>query len=350
LIYWRRDPARLLEDIRESQPTLFSSVPRVWEKIYTAANSGIAEQPAFRRAAFSWSLRVGHRVRELQRNGGTPGRLLVAQHRIADRLVLSKVRDLFGGRVELAVSSAAPIAREVLDFFDACGIVLLEVWGMTEVCGAGAGNTENAMKLGTVGRPIPGVEMRVAPDGELLARGPIVFGGYFKNEKASRETLRDGWLATGDLGSIDADGFVTITGRKKDIIITSSGKNITAANIENALKQVRWISEAVVYGDNRPYLVSLLTLDPEEAPVLAKKLGVPADIGAMAGDDRVRTEIQTALDAVNQRFSRVEQIKHFAILERELSQQDEELTPTLKLKRNVVYEKFADIFDHLYAI
>ncbi len=349
LIYWQRDPARLLDDIKDSQPTLFSSVPRVWEKIYTAATSGIAEQPWLKRALFNWSLRVGHRVRELERSGGTPGRLLAAQHRIADRLVHSKVRELFGGRVELAVSAAAPIAHEVLDFFDACGIVLLEVWGMTELCGAGTVNTETAVKLGTVGRPMSDVEMRVAPDGELLARGPIVFAGYFKDEEATRETLPDGWLATGDLGSIDADGFVTITGRKKDIVITSSGKNITAPNIENALKQVRWISEAIVYGDNRPYLVAMLTLDADEAPKLAEKLGVPADIPTMAQDERVRAEIESAVVEVNQRFARIEQVKRFTILDRELTQQDGELTPTLKVKRNVVYTKFADTFDRLYA-
>ncbi len=348
LVYWTRDPARLLDDIREARPTYFSSVPRVWEKIYTAATSGIADQPRLKRVLFNWSLGVGRRVREHERRGAAPGRLLTAEHRIADRLVHQKVRDLFGGRVELAVTSAAPIAQEVLEFFDACGIMLLEAWGMTEMCGAGTLNTDRDMKMGTVGRPGSALEMRVAPDGELLARGPIVFAGYFKNEEATREALPEGWLATGDLGSIDTEGFVRITGRKKDIIITSSGKNITPANIENALKETRWISEAVVYGDNRPYLVALLTLDGEEALKLADQLGIPPDVAAMADDQRVRAEVQKALEAANSRFARIEQIKRFAILGRELTQEDGELTPTLKVKRAVVYRQFEDVFDSLY--
>jgi long-chain acyl-CoA synthetase len=348
LIYWNRDPARLLDDIKEARPTYFTSVPRVWEKIYTAATSGIADRPWPKRALFNWSLEVGHRLRERERGGAPPGRLLSAEHRLANRLVHQKVRDLFGGRVELAVTSAAPIAREVLEFFDACGIVVLEVWGMTEMCGAGTLNTDTKMKMGTVGKPGSALEMQVAPDGELLARGPIVFAGYFKNEEATREALPEGWLATGDLGSIDAEGFVAITGRKKDIIITSSGKNITPANIENALKETRWISEALVYGDNRPYLVALLTLDSDEAPELAEQLGTPPDVRAMATDERVRAEIQKTVDAVNARFARIEQIKRFAILDREMSQQHGELTPTLKVKRAFVYAQFKDLFDSLY--
>ena len=348
LIYWQRDPQRLLEDIRESRPTYFPSVPRVWEKIYTAATTGIADAPPHKRAIFHWALGVGRRARELERAGATPSRVQAAKLRLADRLVLSKVRDLFGGRLELAVTAAAPIAPEVIDLFDACGMLLLEAWGMTETCAAGTINTKAGIKIGTVGRPVPTLEMRVAPDGELLARGSNIFAGYFKDEEATAETLSDGWLATGDLASIDDDGFVRITGRKKDIIITSSGKNITASNIENALKQTRWISEAVVYGDRRPYVVAMLTLDAEEAPKLAEQLGVDADLAAMADDERVRAEIQEAVDAVNKRFARIEQIKRFAILDRELSQEHGELTPTLKVKRAVIYERFATLFDSMY--
>ena len=348
IIYWQRDTARLLEDIREARPTYFPSVPRVWEKIYTAATAGIAEQPRLKREMFRWALGVGHRVRELERIGGAPGQVLALQHRLADRLVLSKVRDLFGGRLELAVTAAAPISREVLEFFDACGVLLVEAWGMTETCAAGTINTDQEMKMGTIGRPVPTLEMRVADDGELLARGTNIFGGYFKNEEATRESLEDGWLATGDLGSIDAEGFVTITGRKKDIIITSSGKNVTVANIENALRQTRWISQAVVFGDNRPYLVALLTLEPDEAPKLAGQIGMTPDIATMARDERVRRELQRSVDAVNARFARIEQIKRFAILDRDLTQEDGEMTPTLKVKRAKVYEKFADVFAGLY--
>ncbi|HET8980932.1 MAG TPA: long-chain fatty acid--CoA ligase [Solirubrobacteraceae bacterium] len=348
IIYWQRDSARLLDDLREARPTYFPSVPRVWEKIYTAATAGIADQPRLKRELFRWALGVGHRVRELERIGGSPGRTLALQHQIADRLVLAKVRDLFGGRLELAVTAAAPIGHDVLEFFDSCGILLLEAWGMTETCAAGTINTDREMKMGTIGRPVPTLEMRVAEDGELLARGANIFTGYFKNEEATREALDDGWLATGDLGSIDPDGFVTITGRKKDIIITSSGKNVTVANIENALRETRWVSQAVVYGDNHPYLVALLTLDPDEAPKLAGQLGIAPDIAAMATDERVRSELQRHVDAVNARFARIEQIKRFAILDRDLTQEDGELTPTLKVKRAKVYEKFADVFEGLY--
>jgi long-chain acyl-CoA synthetase len=348
LIYWQRDPTKLVDDIRESRPTYLPSVPRVWEKIYTAATSGIAQQPRFKRTMVEWALRVGGRVRAIERSGRTPSRVLAAQHRLADHLVLSKVRDVLGGRLELAVTAAAPISPDVIEFFDACGIVLVEAWGMTETCAAGTINTDAQTKLGTVGRAVPGLEMRVAPDGELLARGPNVFAGYFKDPAATRATLPDGWLATGDLATIDAEGFVTITGRKKDVIITSSGKNISAANIENALKQTRWIGDAVAYGDRRPYLVALLTLDPDEAPKLAEQLGVPPDIATMVEDKRVRDEIQKLVDGVNERFARIEQIKSFRILDRPLSQEEGELTPTLKVKRNAVYREFADLFAALY--
>ncbi len=348
LIYWQRDATRLLDDIKEARPTYFASVPRVWEKIHTAATSGVAEQPRYKRALFNWALKVGRRTSALNRTGVAPGRVLALQQRVADRLVHAKVRDLFGGRLELTITAAAPIPRDVLEFFDACGIVLLEVWGMTELCGAGTLNTESERKLGSVGRPLPELEMGIAKDGELHARGPIVFAGYFKDEDATREMLPDGWLATGDLGEIDADGFVTITGRKKDLIITSSGKNITPANIENALKETRWISEAVIYGDGRPYLVALLTLDADEAPKLAAQLGVPPDMETMSRDERVRAELQKAVDAVNSRFARIEQIKRFAILDRELTQEQQELTPTLKVKRAFVYREFSDTFNELY--
>ncbi len=349
LIYWQRDPLTLLDDIREARPTYFPSVPRVWEKIYTAATTGVADQSRVKRSIFSWALGVGHRVRELERGRATPSRMLAAQHHVADRLVLSKVRDLFGGRLELAVTAAAPIATDVLEFFDSCGILLVEAWGMTETCAAGTINTDVEMKMGTIGKPVPTLEMRVAPDGELEARGANIFGGYFKDEQATNETLADGWLATGDLGSIDDDGFVSIIGRKKELIITSSGKNIAAANIENALRRTRWISEAVAFGDRRPYLVALLTLDPDEAPKLAEWLGISSDVSEIASNERARAEIQKDVDAVNQHFARIEQIKRFALLDREFTQEDGELTPTLKVKRAVVYAKFADLFSGLYA-
>jgi long-chain acyl-CoA synthetase len=341
LAYWRRDPNRILEDIQAVNPTHLSTVPRVFEKIYTAATAGVAEAPALKRAIFKWSIATGRRA-------GASGRYGV-RYRIADRLVLSKVRGLFGNRMRLAASAAAPIARDVLEFFDACGVPVVEGWGMSETTAAGTINTLHDRKLGTIGRPLPGCEIRIADDGEILVRGPQVLKDYYKDPDATSEALDGTWLRTGDMGSIDADGYVTISGRKKEIIITSSGKNISPANIENALKESRWISEAVVYGDDRPYLVAVITLDPEEVPALAEKVGMEPDVAAMAGDERVRAVIQHEVDATNSRFARIEQVKRFQILDHDLSQATGEMTPTLKVKRRVVYRKYADLFDRLYA-
>lgn len=349
LVFWQRDPKRLLDDIRDARPSYLPSVPRLFEKIYTAAHSGVAEQPAHKRAIFHWSVATGSRVRALERSGARIPAHLAWQHRLADRLVLSKVRGLFGGDLRLAASGAAPIATEVLGFFDACGVLVLEGWGMTETSAAGTINTARELRFGSVGRPLPGIEVRIAADGELLVRGPTVFREYFKNETASNEALSDGWLSTGDLGAIDADGYVSIVGRKKDLIITSSGKNISPSNIENELKTNRWISDAVVFGDNRPYLVALLILDADEAPKLAEHLGIAdPDITAMATDERVHAELQKAVDEVGSRFARIEQVKRFAILDHDLTQAAGELTPTLKLKRAAVYKEFADTFAALY--
>jgi long-chain acyl-CoA synthetase len=218
---------------------------------------------------------------------------------------------------------------------------------MTETSTVASSNRPDAFRFGSVGKPLQGVEAKIADDGELLLRGANIFQGYFKNEDATREALADGWLHTGDLGSIDEDGFIYITGRKKDIIITAGGKNITPANLENGLKQNRWISQAVVIGDRRPYLVALITLDPEEVPAFAEQHGLQPD--DVPGSDEMRAEVQAAVDGVNAAVGRVEQIKKFTILPEDLSQPTGELTPTLKVKRNVVNEKFAGEIEALYA-
>jgi long-chain acyl-CoA synthetase len=227
-------------------------------------------------------------------------------------------------------------------------VPVLEGWGMTETATAATVNRLEDFRFGSVGKPLPGVEIKIGDDGEILARGPNIFTGYYKNDKASKEALEGGWLHTGDLGHLDEDGFLFITGRKKDIIITAGGKNITPANLENGLKQSRWISQAVVVGDRRPYLVALITLDPEEVQALADEVGVEADMQAMSTDYKVREEIQKAVDQVNSRVGPVEQIKRFAILPADLSQETGELTPTLKVKRNVVHEKYADEIEVIY--
>jgi long-chain acyl-CoA synthetase len=348
LIFWQRDPALVLEDLKAADPTHFAAVPRLFEKIHRAATVGIAQQSALKRAIFDWSLATGREVRAREDAGEPIGWLLRRRHRLADRLVLSKIRGLFGTRLDFAISAAAPIAADVLDFFNAAGVRVLEAYGMTESTAAGAINTLDEWRVGKVGRPLPPGAIRLAEDGEILMSGPHVFSGYFKDPGATAETLVDGWLRTGDLGSIDGAGFVAVTGRKKELIITSSGKNITPTNLESALKESRWISEAVVYGDNRPYLVALIMLDPDEVPALASELGVEPDLPAMARDERVRAEIRREIDTVNEHFARIEQIKRFDILPHALTQEAGELTPTLKVKRRVVYDKYASVIRALY--
>jgi long-chain acyl-CoA synthetase len=349
IAYWRGDPKRVLEDLAATRPTHVPSVPRVFEKVHTKALSGVEEAGRVKRAIFDWALGTGRRVRGRQRRGQPLGAVLSGRRALADKLVLSKVRGLFGPDIKLALTGAAPIARDVLEFFDACGVLVLEGYGMTETTAAATLNTEEHFRFGTVGRALPGAEVAIAPDGEVLMRGPNVFRGYFKDDHATSKTFtEDGWLRSGDLGSVDEDGFLRITGRKKDLIITSSGKNISAANLETALREIRWVSQAVVYGDNRPYLVALLTLDPDEAPALAAHVGGDPDLTAMAADDRVHAELAKEVEEVNSRFARIEQVKRFTILDRDLSQETGELTPTMKVKRAVVYGEFAEVFEALY--
>ena len=349
LAYWERDPLKIVPNLAEVKPTYFPSVPRIFEKIYTAATSSAEKAGGLKKAIFDWAIRVGSKVRELERQGKEPGPLLRAQYRIADKQVLAKIRGLFGGNLEQAVSGAAPINPDILRFFDAAGVLVLEGWGMTETSTAATIATPEVFKFGTIGKPFPGVEIRIAEDGEILVKGPNVFQGYYKNEEATRETIVDGWLHTGDVGEIDEDGFLKITGRKKDIIITAGGKNITPANLEAEIKQHPLVSQCVVIGDRRPYLVALVTLDPEEAVKWATEHDVEADPAALASNEDVRAELQGHLDRVNQKFARVEQVKKFEILPADLSQEGGELTPTMKVKRNVVADKYDDRVEALYA-
>ena len=247
------------------------------------------------------------------------------------------------------MTGAAPIAQEILEFFYASGVLVLEGWGMTETSTAATCNTMDEFRFGSVGKPFPGVEIKIADDGEILARGPNIFRGYYKNPDATKETIVDGWLHTGDIGRIDEDGFLYITGRKKDIIITAGGKNITPANLENGLKQNQYISQAVVHGDRRPFLTALITLDPEAIVPWAQQQGIEdTDMASLAENEKVRALVQEAVDNVNSKVARVEEVKKFTILPHDLTQETGELTPTLKVKRNIVYEKYAGELDALY--
>jgi long-chain acyl-CoA synthetase len=349
IAYWERDPLKIMSNLAEIKPTYFPSVPRIFEKIYTTATSAMEKEGGLKKAIFDWSIRVGGKMREAERAERKPGFLLRKQYEFADSKVLSKIRGLFGGQLRLAVSGAAPINPDILRFFDAAGVLVLEGWGMTETSTAATISTPEDFKIGTIGKPFPGCEVKIAEDGEILVRGPNVFQGYYKNEEATRETIVDGWLHTGDLGAIDADGFIRITGRKKDIIITAGGKNITPANLENEIKQHALVSQCVVVGDRRPYLVALVTLEPEEAAAYAKEHGLPEDPAQLASNGDVRAAIEAHLAKVNEKFARVEQVKKIAILPHDLSQESGELTPTLKVKRAVVADKHQSEIEQLYA-
>jgi long-chain acyl-CoA synthetase len=349
IAYWEKDPQRIIANLAEVKPTYFPSVPRIFEKIYATAIGHVSQASFAKRTIFKWAIRTGRKVRELERQGKQPGALLQREFDWADKNVLSNIRNLFGGNIKQCVTGAAPISQEILEFFWACGVLVLEGYGMTETSTAATLNRKDDFKFGSVGKPFHGVEIKIADDGEVLLKGSNIFRGYYKNQDATNETIVDGWLHTGDLGRVDEDGFLYITGRKKDIIITAGGKNITPANLENGLKQNQYISQAVVYGDRRPYLTAIVTLDPEEVATYAKQhdLGT-SDVAELRDNAAIKAIVQGAMDQVNEKVARVEQVKKFTILPQDLTQETGELTPTMKVKRNIVYDKYASVFDRMY--
>ena len=342
LAYWEKDPQKIVANLMEVKPTYFPSVPRIFEKIYTLATSSAPDADQLRQA-----VELGMKVRQAHERGEDVGPDLQAAFDEAEESLYKNVRNIFGGRIRQCVTGAAPIAPEILEFFYACGVPVMEGYGMTETSTGAVVNSLKDYRFGSIGKPFQGVEVKIAEDGEILLRGDNMFAGYYKNEEATREALQDGWLHTGDVGRQDEDGFLFITGRKKDIIITAGGKNITPANLENDVKQSRWVSQVVVVGDRRPYLVALVTLDPEELPAFAQEHDLEPD--QVADSDAMRAEVQKAVDAANAKVGRVEQIKKFKILPHDLSQETGELTPTLKVKRNVVADKFAADVESLYG-
>jgi long-chain acyl-CoA synthetase len=343
LAYFGGDTKQIVPELMEVKPRYLPSVPRIFEKIYTLVTAnGDPEQ-------IKGASQIGMKVRRLQEAGQPVPDELQAIYDKADQELFQNVRNAFGGNLKQANTGAAPIAKEILEFFYACGVPVLEGYGMTETSTVSTVSTIENHKFGTVGRPLPRCDVRIADDGEILIRGPHIFKGYYKMEDKSFGAIADGWLHTGDLGSLDEDGYLSITGRKKDIIITAGGKNLTPANLENDLKQSRWISQAVMYGDRRPYPVALITLDPEEIPHFAREHGLSEDPAELARDPKVHELIQGVLDEVNSRYAQVERIKKFFILDHDFSQETGELTPSLKVKRNVVNDKYADQFEQLYS-
>ena len=267
----------------------------------------------------------------------------------ADERLFTSVRGAFGGRLREAVTGAAPIAKEILEFFYAAGVPVMEGYGMTETSTTATGMRPGDHRFGSVGRAHPGVQIRIADDGEILLKGANIFRGYYKNDDASFGSVVDGWLHTGDVGRLDDDGYLFITGRKKDIIITAGGKNLTPANLENDLKQTRYVSQAVMHGDRRPFPTMLITLDQEEIVPWAQRSGIAEDsIAELARHPEVIALIQGELDKANAKYARSEQVKRFFILDHDFSQETGELTPTLKVKRSVIHEIYAERFDALY--
>jgi long-chain acyl-CoA synthetase len=349
LAYFGGDTKQIVGELIEVKPTYLPSVPRVFEKIYTLANAALEAQPPEEQEKARQAIKLGMKVRELEAKGEEVPRELRTPFEEADEKLFENVRAIFGGNVRHATSGAAPIAREILEFFWAAGVPVLEGYGMTETATAATVCTIEEHKFGTVGKPLPGVELKIAQDGEVLIKGPNIFQGYHNNADASFGSIEAGWLHTGDLGSIDEDGFLSITGRKKDIIITAGGKNITPANLENDLKRCRWISQAVMHGDQRPYPVVLVTLDEEEIAGYAREHNLPEDTAKLCEESSIRALIAEQVERANRRYAPVEQVKRFAILPQDLSQEAGELTPTLKVKRAVVAKKYADVLDTLYS-
>jgi len=330
------DPLRVAEALPAVRPTLLPSVPRLYEKVHTAVVAQFEQVQGPRRRLLDWALGIGREVSRLRERGEPLPAGLALRHRFADRLVYSKIKDRLGGRLRLGVSGGAPLAKEIGEFFHALDILIIEGWGLTECTTAASVNRPDRFRFGTVGPALPDFEVRADEGGELLIRSETVFSGYYKDEEATREVLDpDGWLRSGDVGSIDEDGFITITDRKKDILITAGGKNVAPQNLENALKTTALVSQALVLGNRRPYVAALVTIDPTVAEGLS--------------DAGIEERVQAAVDNVNAELSHFEQIKRFRILPRDFSADEGEVTPTLKLKRRVCEEHFAAEIEELYG-
>jgi long-chain acyl-CoA synthetase len=344
------DPLRVAEALPQVRPTLLPSVPRVYEKVHTAVLARFDAATGVKKRLIDWALPIGREVSRLEAVGRpVPGGLRRKQ-RLADRLVFSKVREPFGGRLRMPGSGGAPLSKEIIEFFDAVGIRIAEGYGLTECTTACSVNTPDDYRFGSVGRPLPGAEVRIAADGEIEMRSPTVFQGYYKDPEATAEVLGpDGWLRTGDIGELDDDGFLHITDRKKDILVTAGGKNVAPQNIENDLKTSKYVSQALVIGDKRPYVAALLTLDATEIGRWAGEHAVEGDLASLSRDERVRDLLQGTVDDANRERSRFEQVKRFTVLPRDFTMEDGEITPTLKLRRRAVQEHFAGEIDALYA-
>jgi long-chain acyl-CoA synthetase len=342
-IYYAESLEKVPDNLKEVQPTVFFGVPRIWEKFHAGVNGKLKLATGIKAKLVKWAMKVGTAQAQKQAIGGKAGGLAYA---LATKLIFSKLKPAIGlGNARICVSGAAPIAQEVLEFFAALDVIVLEVYGQSEGSGPTTFNYPGKFKFGSVGPRLPGIEVDIAKDGEILVRGPNVFLGYYKEPQATAETLIDGWLQSGDLGEFRGE-FLYITGRKKEIIITAGGKNIAPKNIEAALKNHDLINEAVVIGDRRKFLSALVTLDPELSAAWAKKHG--ADAAGLHENKQLRAELQAYVDEMNKQFAQVEHVRKFTVLSRNLSQELGELTPTLKVKRKKVNENFSKEIEAMY--
>ena len=332
------------QNLQEVQPTVVFAVPRVWEKFHAKVSAALSESAGVKAKIAGFAQRTGRAVNALRMRGTEPSGLLSLKYKIANKLVFSKLKPKLGlGRARICVSGAAPISAEILEFFAGLDVVIYEVYGQSEDTGPTTFNVPGNARFGSVGPAVPGVEVKIADDGEICVRGKNVFAGYYKDQAATDATLIDGWLHSGDLGAFDAEGFLSITGRKKEIIITAGGKNIAPKNIEAALKDLPLVSQAVIIGDRRKFLSALITLDPEAADKFA---GGGKDL---SNNPSVLAEIQKGIDErVNPQFARVEHVRKFTLLPRDFSVEDGELTPTMKIKRKIVNEHFSSEIEAMY--
>jgi long-chain acyl-CoA synthetase len=339
------------DNLREVAPAVFFAVPRIWEKFYSVVALRMREATAIGALAYRWALGVGMRMADGRIGGRRPTLGLRLLYRLADFLVLDNLKRSMGlHRVRGAATGAAPIAPELIKWYMALGLDLREVYGQTENCGLATAMPPARIKLGTVGVARPDTALRLSPQGEILLKGPHVFMGYYKNAERTAQTIVDGWLHTGDVGTMDDDGFVTITDRMKDIIITAGGKNVTPSEIENQLKFSPYISDAIVIGDQRKYLSCLIMIDHETVAQFAQERNVPfTNFGSLCRAREVQDLIWGEIERVNRQFARVETIKKFRLIEQLLTAEDEELTPTMKLKRTFVNRKYKDVIDSMYV-
>ncbi len=341
---------KLRENLPETRPHFLCSVPRVFEKVYAGALAKAESGSPIKKKIFHWALGVGKQVSQLKQAGKPVPGGLAAKYAIAHKLVFSKMHAALGGRLRFAVSGGAPLSREIAEFFHAAGILILEGYGLTETCPVLTNNREDHFKFGSVGQALPGVELKIAPDGEILGRGKNIAKGYFKKPEATAEVfLSDGWFATGDIGKIDEDGFLFITDRKKDLIVTAGGMNIAPQNIENLLKGDPFISQVMVHGDKRPYPVALITVNPEELAKFAKEQGIlNTEPAALARHPKVMERVSRIVEQRNTELQSYAKVKKFAILPNDFTVDNGLLTPTLKVKRKLITEKNRETLDSLY--